>query len=58
MSALEKVWDRKGELFEVPANRVDALVKNGWSRTAPAKDERRPDYSMMKRRQRGKVSDE
>lgn len=32
----EKVWDKNGELFEVPHERAATLVLNeGWSKTAP-----------------------
>lgn len=58
MTALVKVWDHKGEPFEVPAPRAEALIKAGWSNSQPVKVERSFDYSQVKRRQRGKVSDE
>jgi hypothetical protein len=35
MSTLFKLWDKKGEPFEVPANRRAKLLAEGWTTTKP-----------------------
>lgn len=36
MSTLVKIWDPKGESFEVRSNKVAGLLTQGWTTSEPA----------------------